>query len=349
MPSHRSTSRSLCRLAVVALCGLLAALFLDAVCFAGETTVVMPKDRAVVNGDKLLIFGKGEPSRKLTVQIENSAGNQEGEIGCDAQGQFKFQLRLKAGVNRIRVGGVQREVFLPAPGIPQPEGFLPLYLHTGAAQPCETCHGPDGKIVGGGYPDVCLQCHVIEAANPKYRGPLTEERHFQVSGSQCGKCHDPHGERDMSLLRGPIANLCGQCHGDHGPPGSLHGAFEEGSCMACHDAHVSGFPKLLIQPLPGVCTDCHDEAASGPGDHPDALTDCVGCHDPHGKAGSGLVRKRLDDRCLECHDAVADGQTVHPALDEGCSACHHPHRDDDLARAATSCDQCHELALRFDQ
>jgi predicted CXXCH cytochrome family protein len=309
---------------------------------AGQTTVVMPKDRSVVREDKLMVFGRDEPSRKLAVEVRNSAGTQEGGIACDDQGQFKFQLRLQEGVNRIRVGDTPVEVFFSVAG-PSPPGFRPLHLHSGGTQQCATCHGADGRVLGGGYPAVCLQCHVIETANPKYRGPLTEERHFKVSGSHCGRCHDPHGEQDMSLLRGTVSELCGQCHGDHGAQADLHGAYGEGSCMACHDAHISGFDKLLIQPVPGVCTSCHDEASEGPGDHPDVLTECTGCHDPHGQAGSGLVRKGLDERCRECHDDVGDGQTVHPALDEGCTVCHHPHREDDRERAAAGCGKCHDL------
>ncbi|MDF1555565.1 MAG: hypothetical protein P1P84_21010, partial [Deferrisomatales bacterium] len=158
--------------------------------------MVMPKDRSAVTTDRLLVFGKGDPSQSLTVGIENPAGSQKGAVQCDGAGQFKFQIRLEGGVNRIQVGDVRREVFLKGAGGQPPPGFLPLYLHAGGNQKCTSCHAPDGQVVGGGYPDVCLQCHSIEAANPRYRGPLTKERHFQVSGSQCGKCHDPHGERD---------------------------------------------------------------------------------------------------------------------------------------------------------
>lgn len=323
---------------------LLAVGFSAAVSHGAEVRLVMPKDRSVVSDGKLLVFGSSGPSEKLPIHIENKAGSQIGTVRSDARGWLKFSVGLEAGRNRIRVGATQQEIFLAAPGVEPPAEFLPLFVHTGQAQPCETCHQADGTFAGGGYPDVCLQCHVIEAANPEYRGPLTKERHFQVSGSQCGKCHDPHGERDMSLLRASPAVLCALCHGERDTSGNVHGAFAKGSCMACHDAHVSGFPRLVMRALPGLCLDCHATITRGPGDHPDALRDCVACHDPHGKAKSGLLRKDIDARCVACHDGVRQGKTVHAALDEGCVACHRPHREDDLARAAVTCDGCHTLA-----
>ncbi|HSH69906.1 MAG TPA: cytochrome c3 family protein, partial [Deferrisomatales bacterium] len=293
----------------------------------------MPKNRVVVSSDKLLVLAKGSGEDRITVQIEAGGSVREGQAKPKAAGIFRFELPLTPGQNVIHVGTERREVFFAQAGATPPKDFLPQILHANTIDKCDACHDAGWKLLKDGYPEVCLGCHVVEAHNPKYTQSFRDDRHFRTSGASCGKCHDPHGERNARLLVGTPETFCGRCHGSWGDTQDRHAAFEEGSCTACHDPHFSGYPNQLHQEVPDLCADCHDEGEHGPEAHREALTACATCHDPHGEAGTKLLRGDVAALCGECHDGMAEGDTVHPALDEGCNACHKPHRDGDRAQA----------------
>ena len=345
--------------------------------------ILSPRDGVSVAGDSVILIGSGATGSRVEWEAVGDTGRKQGAAKALSSGGFGGAVSLLPGRNRLRVGSREVEVFSVQKGAGAPDGFRPLRVHAGDISNCKDCHKVDLAVLGGGYPGVCLNCHVLEAENPKYAGEATDDRHFNSAGVKCGKCHDPHGSADPKLLLGSSQELCGTCHGRREEVAEAHPAYEEGGCMACHAPHFSGYDNQLSRTLPGVCQECHEQGTGGSAHEP--VTDdasCTNCHDVHGANGTmtpvsapalctrchddvlegghggeledclgchdphgdgGRVRATVSGTCTECHDGVADGQTVHPALEEGCDTCHSPHRDDNVARARVGCGECHDL------
>ena len=231
---------------------------------AWAAVVLLPPQRTAVNGTTTQVLGTAPPGQPVTVRVEWEGGRQEVEVRRLPGGGFLAEVPLGTGLNRIRIGAEVREVYRPRPGEEgPPQGFRPLRLHGGTIGRCDDCHLPDLAVRGGGYPDVCLVCHVVEAQNPAFKGDPLEDPHFRSAGRQCGKCHAPHGAADPKLLTAPVERLCARCHGTRGTEEGVHPAFEEGGCLACHDPHFSGYPQQLKAPVVAVCRECHEQGEGG--------------------------------------------------------------------------------------
>ena len=199
---------------------------------------------------------------------------------------------MAPGLNHLRVGNRRLEVFSVQGASRAPGRFEPLRVHAGDISNCKDCHKAGLAVRGGGYPGVCLNCHVVEAQNPGHDGEAADNRHFRSAGAKCGKCHDPHGTGDPKLLLGSSEQLCGNCHGQWEGGADAHPAYEEGGCAACHEPHFSGYGKQLSGTFPGVCQEGHEQGTGAAANEhkddkgepakaaPGPLVDC-------GKAGGG--------------------------------------------------------------
>jgi predicted CXXCH cytochrome family protein len=308
--------------------------------------VLIPKDKAVIDTETVLVIGTGEPGSTVRVAVTGGGKARRTVARAGPRGQFSVSVRLEPGLNTLQLGGTARDIFAPGKKDRAPKGFARQRLHGGNISNCEDCHHPDMAVRGGGYPGVCLNCHVVEPQNPDFKGRFEDDRHFRASGSKCGKCHDPHGATDPKLLLAASEELCGTCHGAQEIPQDIHAAFEEGGCATCHDPHVSGYPSQLASTVQALCRECHDEVFTG--GHGEELEECVMCHDPHAKMGGGLARGEFGEKCGECHEEVSDHASVHPAMEEGCETCHQPHSSEQrgMLRAdqAELCGECHDAA-----
>ncbi|RMG90726.1 MAG: hypothetical protein D6708_08015, partial [Candidatus Dadabacteria bacterium] len=237
---------------------LVAALVLAAGA-AGATEFLQPPDKVVVDGKSVLVLGRAEQGKPVPITVEAGGKSRTVEADKLPKGRFFAAIALAPGLNRIEIAGKVREVFRTADGLRPPAGFGPLRVHAGTIVRCSDCHLSDMALKGGGFPDVCISCHVIESQNPEFRDDPLADRHFRSAGARCGKCHDPHGAGNPKLLLADTQKLCARCHGDRGTMEGIHPAFEEGSCAACHDPHFSGFPNQLKGRVPEVCAACHDE------------------------------------------------------------------------------------------
>lgn len=325
---------------------LVAALVLAAGA-AGATEFLQPPDKVVVDGKSVLVLGRAEQGKPVPITVEAGGKSRTVEADKLPKGRFFAAIALAPGLNRIEIAGKVREVFRTADGLRPPAGFGPLRVHAGTIVRCSDCHLSDMALKGGGFPDVCITCHVIESQNPEFRDDPLADRHFRSAGARCGKCHDPHGAGNPKLLLADTQKLCARCHGDRGTMEGIHPAFEEGSCAACHDPHFSGFPNQLKGRVPEVCAACHDEGTEVSADrvHPPVAEDhaCATCHDPH-TGGNALLRTPVPELCGQCHeDEVAQG---HGEDLEDCTQCHDPHGDLDrvLARGdfSENCRECHD-------
>lgn len=313
---------------------------------AWATEILVPADRVVVTQDALMILGTAPRGTVVPWSVESPQGAQTGEGKADWGDLFEVFVILDPGLNRVTVGGHQRQVFY-APGDEKPPaGFALQRVHAGDISRCDTCHQPlDFKLKDGGYAGACLTCHVVVAQNPAYTGDPRKDGHFRSVISTCKNCHEPHVGTNASLLKGTTTTLCGACHKAKAPQGARHAA--EG-CDGCHDPHFSGYPKILKGVVPEVCHGCHDEGKKVPADkaHPPPTGGnrraCQTCHEPHG-AAEGLLVASSQDLCGACHAAALRGG--HRQHLTRCSQCHDPHqaRGNGLLKpkVSSTCQQCH--------
>lgn len=204
---------------------------------------------------------------------------------------------------------------------------------------CGRCHeahvSRSAKLLRKDSVALCGACHQPQAGGA--------ERHPAYEEGGCSVCHDAHYSGYPKELKEPLPGVCQHCHeqGAGLEPAKTHKALTKPeSCSLCHDAHANS-AKLLRYSPKDVCTACHAPVMAG--GHKGELAACDTCHDPHLALGTGLLKPDVAKACAECHDDIGGGKTVHAALGKGCQACHDPHRDDNVAKARTSCGRCHDL------
>ena len=147
-------------------------------------------------------------------------------------------------------------------------------VEAGAAEGCETCHGPGSlhvegmgdksKIVRSDAVTTCYSCHL------NIKGKFQLQHHHPVPEGRmsCTDCHDMHGSdvraTGGSMLLG-MDEKCFKCHKEQrGPYVFEHDAMRDG-CQSCHNAHGSINDKLLIAGQTTTCLRCHWEVAFNTG------------------------------------------------------------------------------------
>jgi len=201
---------------------------------------------------------------------------------------------------------------------------------------CLVCHGPHGSSRPHGLraeaSRSCEQCH---KPNP------SDHQDYQVAGSDCVRCHDPHsfdadsaylrkvahppfGQRNCKLCHTPppypklsaasAAEVCSTCHGKQGVATGdsavsgihTHAPVAAGLCTKCHEPHVSDTPAGLADSPAAVCTACHRRvgtiARGAARRHPPvAKGDCLSCHKGHSSVEKALLTNNQADLCKDCH------------------------------------------------
>ena len=310
---------------------------------AASARVLVPWDRTVVVDDTLLILGTAPRGSRIPWSAESPSGRVEDHVRADWGDVFEIFLILDPGLNVIRVGDETLRVFYDDGSAPVPRGFRTVRAHAGDVSRCSDCHDPlSMELQEGGYPGVCLVCHVVVSSNPDNPNGPEGDPHFQKAVARCGRCHRPHASDDPKLLREDRVAVCTRCHAGRDLEKGRHVRGQEGGCAVCHDPHYSGYPKLLLEGLPGLCGRCHDEGMAPGRPHAPVRSGdaCSTCHDPHG-SGGGLLRAGPTELCSRCHPgAVKEG---HGASLGACTACHDPHGGADLLKgeAETMCRRCH--------
>lgn len=315
---------------------------------AAAATVVIPADRVRLATESVLVAGRAKEGKaSVAWRVEGSEGVREGSVRVGATREFSFQVPLAPGLNRLSVERRVREVFRDAPGTTAPAGFAPQRQHAGDSSACGSCHDAAGKLRAGGYPGVCLNCHVIESRNPQVVAAPERDLHFKANIAKCGRCHDPHAAGDPKLRKGTAVALCGECHERHKDGVESHAAYDDKGCIACHDPHYSGYAMNLLAPAGEGCKACHDQGTGKGQGKPHALATgaagCSACHDPHGK-GDGLLKAAAASLCGTCHTQVA--KAGHGTDLDACTDCHQAHGPlgKGLLRRglAERCGECHD-------
>jgi predicted CXXCH cytochrome family protein len=174
----------------------------------GPVEVIFPPDRAVVLSGTFDLLAKADSG-----SLEVNGQRQPWEA-------FRpplrvAHLRLSAGMNRIRIGRRQVDLFFARyPGDEDiPHGWATYQWHPvedDSSKRCGDCHeqnAVDGQVEVGPWKGhkSCLDCHDVVKFESIHRHPLEPLE-------PCLMCHAVHGSSEKGLLKAPAKNLCAECH-----------------------------------------------------------------------------------------------------------------------------------------
>ena len=272
---------------------------------------------------------------------------------------FIEEVSLDEGFNTVRIGTLERRVWLASAAANPPAGYRRIYGHIGLNDGCLECHKTDAAgtfTLAGEREEICGWCH----------GDLTRGRrgvpwtsvHAPVRAGACLTCHSPH----LSAAKGLPAENAPGCAGCHAAVTErlktdrfIHGPMSLGDCRLCHAVHASTEPKLLVRPATALCTDCHSDALP-PAGTPAALQphpmipegQCGRCHEPHSSENQRLLRQPAGRLCQGCHEGKT--RSFHEAKGFSiyvCSKCHDLHRPSQphliMDTSRSLCTTCHDF------
>lgn len=122
-------------------------------------------------------------------------------------------------------------------------GFLRRSNHPvlQGAMTCLSCHRFTKRADQNqayGFGRVCEDCHSDVAGPYRFEHPVANA--YDVQGSGCIECHNPHGSENDKLLRQPNNTICQSCHAVPRHNTAHDGAYANLDCLACHtDIHGS--------------------------------------------------------------------------------------------------------------
>jgi predicted CXXCH cytochrome family protein len=139
------------------------------------------------------------------------------------------------------------------------------------------------RLLRESQPQLCFGCHAtIESqfSLPTHH-PVTEGL------VACTDCHNPHGSRNLLMLRNQNSETCVACHAEkRGPFVFEHAPVEVEGCTSCHTPHGSVNRMLLLRREDRfLCLQCHVNPFA-----PNV---------PHGRLGF-----QTSGDCTRCHVAV---------------------------------------------
>ena len=150
--------------------------------------------------------------------------------------------------------------------------------HASAGVACNDCHRvhqTSEHLLAKPPPELCYGCHLDIRA----KFALPEHHKVPEGVMTCLDCHQPHGNRQFTLMRGSDdRERCIRCHADlQGPYVFEHAGLVSEGCERCHDPHGSLNRHLLIrQQVAQLCYECHTVT---PSDHVQpSFRDCTRCH-----------------------------------------------------------------------
>ena len=209
-------------------------------------------------------------------------------------------------------------------------GFAKNPRTPGAAQGCETCHGPGEahaqdpekikprqfeKLSAKAVSDTCTTCH-NRGQHVFWAGSQHEARNVS-----CVTCHSAHSPKSAKAQLKAVdqLKLCVNCHRDKVAKldKSGHMPVREGKmeCSSCHNPHGSTNVRLLKtgNSINESCASCHAEKR-GPYlfEHAGVSGDsCATCHDPHGSSNDRMLVAKLPFLCQRCHSHTRHPSTIY--------------------------------------
>lgn len=199
----------------------------------------------------------------------------------------------------------------------------------GAANTCETCHGPASKHVEDPNTNrllnfktaspadansVCATCH------NRGEHALWDNSQHEARNLACTTCHSAHSPKSATgqLKAAQQQDVCATCHRDKVSKldRSGHMPVREGKmqCSTCHNTHGSTNVKLLRKgdSVAELCTSCHaDKRGPFLWEHAPSRDGCVTCHDPHGSSNERMLVAKPPILCQRCHVATRHPSTIY--------------------------------------
>ncbi len=256
-----------------------------------------------------------------------------------------------------------------------PMGDSPLPArHERYQEDCADCHSPhDPQETGYFFPariletEDCTFCH--DDKGDSFHEELAAHADLEKG---CRSCHDGHGLKTPTNVRGCTD---AGCHDEQAAGGAALDPAKHAEGGACENCHQSGHEplKLHYDNLQQACQSCHPAASStavsaaSPSDHrtierlscsdchakhDQEVVACADCHATSMRGGKAVVPGHAPvdaQACVDCHGPAHEMSAVGRAgLEEGCTDCHaaetkaiHAKPALHSALAEVSCTTCH--------
>lgn len=150
------------------------------------------------------------------------------------------------------------------------------------------------RLLRQSQPELCFGCHAT------IESQFSLPTHHPVNEGlvKCTDCHNPHGSRNLLMLRREGAETCVGCHVEkRGPFVYEHAPVEVEGCTSCHTPHGSVNRMLLLRREERfLCLQCH--------------VDPFAPNVPHGRLGF-----QTSGDCVRCHVGVHGSNTSPYFLD----------------------------------
>jgi len=140
----------------------------------------------------------------------------------------------------------------------------------------------------------------------------------------CLNCHDPHGSKYKSLVKGSNNKVCGKCHSDtvelqewskNNPKNKkLCEPVKSGNCTRCHNPHGSDNILYITQKdiSFGLCGECHKWETHATHPIGEKIIDqrnktltmgCLSCHKACGTSNNPIMMhfNTTYELCVQCH------------------------------------------------
>ncbi len=192
---------------------------------------------------------------------------------------------------------------------------------------CESCHQQQAEKLG-------KNSHI--KANKK-----TQKLEWPEPGSNCLKCHHPHGSKK-------VKSNCISCHQSLTQRHPVKAGIipRNKDCLQCHEAHgIEGHSKYLMQPKEHYtkeesCKKCHKRLQPMLSHPLNQEVSCQSCHATH-------APKEKMKSCQNCHQKIHRqvGRNPHMQSKKSnqqlvCSHCHNPHAQKKPKKE--QCTHCHK-------
>lgn len=331
---------------------------------AGETTVLTPKNGAIIYAKEpfthlvLKVSAKEELKR---LRVQNGGKLYEPfkvkYLKKDYYVHFRLSLKSDSNVFTLQPSGEQIAInykplrSLLAVNFNGPNVFL---FHRDAAVPkaCQACHNEKQAarlfskmpLCGSAFSPLCYSCHKSQTMQAVWL-------HSPAGNILCRSCHQPSGQKSKAMMpSGKVDTLCFRCHVNSAAWPKMkhvHGPVGTGDCTVCHNPHGDRYPSMLwAEGKMELCFACHTDMRAFVNGTSVAYTHgilqgmgCVACHSPHATNNRFQLHKPIKDLCSGCHPAVTgkgnhpitghpvqgDRDPRRPGREFDCTSCHNPH------------------------
>lgn len=241
-----------------------------------------------------------EVGRSLIFSFDQSSTENAGRcLGChEANRETQHFDHSEHQLNGVACQDCHSAHLIDAPDTPAEGSSLALLIQRDFAANVPLRREEDRwlseRLLRESQPGLCFGCHAT------IESQFSLPTHHPVAEGLvvCTDCHNPHGNRNLLMLRNEGSETCVGCHVEkRGPFVYEHAPVEVEGCTSCHTPHGSVNRMLLLRREERfLCLQCH--------------VDPFAPNVPHGRLGF-----QTSGDCVRCHLAVHGSNTSPYLLD----------------------------------